>query len=270
MNRAVYNLKQHSALILTSVSVVGIIGTTILSIRAGIKAERILRELDGVPEDPKERIVLYAKKTWKCYVLCSLTALLSAGAAILSHKISAKDIARLATLATGSGAAFRKYRGKIKEILGEEKEKEIFDEVKVKENWGINYPRITDWDDEHYDELYVHYRLNFGVDEIPPVEFDSNPQRVTAAFYCVNRDFVLGRIIDAGLVKDYLGIPYNDVDHKYFWIDEMFYDSGMQPWIDYNIDYENQGENVTQIIQLEWAPINDEELKKIESGAYWT
>ena len=268
-----FDLKKHSALIFTSISVVGIIGTAILSVRAGMKAERIMAQLNA-PDDPKERIKLYAKETWRCYVLATLTAILSAGAAILSHRISARDIARLATLATGSGAAFRKYRGKIKEVLGEEKEKEIFEQAKV-EGPGIKYPQIIDQSDECYNDLYVRYRLDFGVDEIKPVEFDSNPERVTAAFYCINRDFALGRIIDVALVKDYLGIKYEDVDYKYFWIDTMFWESGLQPWIDFQEHYEERKdpecdeERTIHIITVDDSPIDNETLEKIESGEYW-
>ncbi len=270
-----FNLKQHTALIFTSISVVGVIGTAILGVRAGMKAERIMRDLKDVPEDPKEKIKLYVKETWQCYVLVSLTALLSAGAAIASHKISAKDIARLATLATGSGAAFSKYRGKVKEILGEEKEKEIFEQVKV-EGPGICYPRIVDQEDEYYDDLYVRYRLDLGVDEIPPIEFDSNPQRVTSAFYAVNRDFALGRIIDVALLKDYLGVKYNDIDHKYFWIDSMFWESGLLPWIDFQEHYEDRKDpecdedRTVHIITVEDSPIDNKTLEKIEEGSFWS
>ena len=123
--------------------------------------------------------------------------------------------------------------------------------------------------------MYVHYIIDFGVEEIKPIEFDSNPERVTAAFYCINRDFILGRIIDVALVKDFLGIKPNDVDHKYFWIDEMFFDSGMQPWIDFNVHYENgtspecDEDLTTQIISVEVAPIDDRTLRSIEDGSYW-
>lgn len=271
MNRMLENFKRHSALIFTSAAVIGTCGTAILGIRAGMKAQRILSELGELPDDRKERYKLIAKETWKCYVSVSLAAVVSCAAAVASHKISAKDIARLATLATGSGAAFRKYRSKIKEVLGEEKEKEIYDKVKV-EGPGICYPAIVDQDDEYYNDLYVKYRLDFGVDEIPPVEFDSNPERVTAAFYCINRDFALGRIVDVALVKDFLGLPANGIDHKYFWIDTMFYESGIQPWIDFNEtfkDGEDEEGRTIHTIRVEYSPIDDETLKRIESGEYW-
>ena len=269
------DLKKHSAAIFTSIAVTGIFLTTAAAVYAGMMTERKLSKLKDVPEDPKEKMMVYAKEVWKYYVIVSLGVLASSAAAILSHRISAKDVARLATLATGSGAAFRKYRGKIKEVLGEEKEKEIFEQVKV-EGPGICYPRIVDQEDEYYDDLYVRYRLDFGVDEIKPIEFDSNPQRVTAAFYSINRDFALGRIIDVALVKDYLGIKYEDIDHKYFWIDTMFWESGLMPWIDFQEHYEDRKdpecdeERTVHIITVEDPPVDNETLQKIEDGSFWS
>lgn len=271
MNRILEKCKRHSSLIMTSIAVLGTCGTALLGVRAGMKAQRILAELGELPEDRKERYMLIAKETWKCYVSVSLAAIVSSAAAIASHKVSAKDITRLAALATGSGAAFKKYRSKIKEVLGDEKEKEIYEQVKV-EGPGIRYPAIVDQEDEYYNDLYVKYRIDFGVHEIPPVEFDSNPERVTAAFYCINRDFALGRIIDVALVKDFLGLPANPIDHKYFWIDTMFYESGMQPWIDFNEtfrDGEDEDGRVIHTISVDDSPITDETLKRIESGEYW-
>lgn len=259
-------LRQHAPLILTGVSVFGIVGTAVLGVRAGTKAERILRELD-LPEDPKDRIIFCARNTWQCYIAVTLAAVLSATAAIASHKLSAADIARLATLATGSGAALNKYRYKIKEILGEEKEQEIFEEVKSQTGYGILYPRINPVD-PHYDDLYMRYRLDFGIPEIPPIEFQSNPQRVIGGFYAFNRDFNLGRIVDAALLKDYLCLPYNDVDHRYFWIDTMFYDAGYEGlWIDYHID--DPDENGVCLISVADGPIDNKTLEAIESGVYW-
>ena len=272
MKKLANNVRRHSAIIFTSISVVGVIGTAILGVRAGMEAERIKASLGELPENRKERYKLIAKETWKCYVLVSLMAIISAGAAIASHKISAKDIARLATLATGSGAAFSKYRSKIREVLGDEKEKELYEKVKV-EGPGICYPRIIDHDDENYNNLYVRYRLDFGVPELKPIEFASNPERVTAAFYCINRDFALGRMIDVALAKDFLGIePIENIDHKYFWIDSMFYESGENPWIDFTEtfqDDEDKDGNVIHTITVEVPPVDNETLEKIESGEYW-
>lgn len=267
------NLKRHSALIFTCVSVVGIFGTAVLGVIAGIKAEKKMIELGKLPEGRKERIIFLAKHTWKCYVWVSLMALVSAGSAIASHKISAMDIARLATLATGSGAAFSKYRSKIREVLGDEKEKEIFEEVKTQADWGT-WPITTDQESEAYNTLDTKYRLDFGTPGVKPVEFYSNQIRVLNALMHFERNFILGHLTNAAELKDFLGIPYNEhVDLRYFWCDDMFYECDLNPYIDFDDrktgEFDENGKEIRLITFENCPPINEEEFEMIESGGYW-
>ena len=277
------NIKKHYAAIFTSIAVTGIFLTTAWAIYTGIETERRLSKLN-TPEDPKEKIKLYVKTLWKYYVVVSLGVLASSTAAIMSHKISAKDIARLATLATGSGAAFKKYRGKIKEILGEEKEKEIFEQVKAEKEWHM-WPANVDQDCPEYKLMDTKFRLKLGVDEIDGVEFYSNQLRVANALWCFERDYMLGRMADVALLKDFLGIKPENIDHKYFWIDSMFLEAGYEStWIDlepikhqigrdengepiYELD--EHGKPVFEIVATNASPITDEELRAIEDGSYW-
>ena len=273
MNKLTNNVKRHSAIIFTSISVVGVIGTAILGVRAGMEAERIKASLGELPENRKERYKLIAKETWKCYVLVSLMAIISAGAAIASHKISAKDIARLATLATGSGAAFSKYRSKIREVLGDEKEKEIFEEVKTQTDWGT-WPITTDQESEAYSTLDTKYRLDFGTPGVKPVEFYSNQLRVLNALMHFERNFVLGRLTNVAELKDFLGIPYNEqIDLRYFWCDDAFYECDLNPYIDYDDrgtgELDENGKEIRLISFEKCPPINEEEYKMIEEGSYW-
>ena len=267
------NLKQHAALIFTCVSVAGIFGTAILGVMAGIKAEKKMIELGKLPEDKKERIIFLAKHTWKCYVWVSLMALVSAGSAIASHKISAKDIARLATLATGSGAAFSKYRSKIREVLGDEKEKEIFEEVKTEQDWGT-WPITTDQDSEEYNRLDTKYRLDLGTPGVKPVEFYSNQIRVLNALFHFERNFILGRLTNVAELKDFLGIPYNEqIDLRYFWCEDMFLECDLNPFIDFDDrktgEFDEGGKEIRLITFEMCPPINEEEFALIESGGYW-
>ena len=114
---------KNPALIFTTASVVMTFGAAGLGVWVGMRTERARI----AHKDENLTKMDFAKILWKEYVSLSLVALAGAGCAIASHRISARDIAKLATLATGSGAAFSKYRSKIREILGEDKEKEIFD-----------------------------------------------------------------------------------------------------------------------------------------------
>ena len=257
---------KNPALIFTTASVVMTFGAAGLGVWVGMRTERARI----AHKDENLTKMDFAKILWKEYVSLSLVALAGAGCAIASHRISARDIAKLATLATGSGAAFSKYRSKIREILGEEKEKEIFEQVKAKEDWAI-YPNIVDSNSPEYDVMDTKYRLDLGVSELEPIEFYSNPLRVANALYAVNRDFILGRIVDVALLKDFLGLPDDKIDHKYFWIESAYYDLDLIPWIDFVIetkegDVDEHGKQIRVITTRDTGPIDEEMLKKIESG----
>lgn len=266
------NFRENRALIFTSLSVLGVFGVAGLGVWAGMRIERAKLAHKGEDLTIKD----YAKLFWKEYVALSLAVIATSGFAIASHRVSTKDIARLATIATGSGAAFKKYRGKIKEVLGEEKEKEIFEQVKTKEDWAC-WPSISNPNDPAYDILDTKFRLKLCYDddaELRPVEFYSNYMRVSNALWCFERDYTIGRIADVALLKDFLGIPYDGIDHKYFWIDDMFYEAGYEsPWIDFEVipvegELDENGKQVFQIVTAT-EPITDEILKKIEDGSYW-
>ena len=266
------NFRENRALIFTSLSVLGVFGVAGLGVWAGMRIERAKLAHKGEELTIKD----YAKLFWKEYVALSLAVIATSGFAIASHRVSAKDIARLATIATGSGAAFKKYRGKIKEILGEEKEKEIFEQVKTNPDL-VMYPHVADPNDPAYDILDTKFRLKLAYDddsELKPVEFYSNYMRVSNALWCFERDYIMGRIVDVALLKDFLGIPYEDIDHKYFWIEDMFYEAGYEsPWIDFEVipvegEFDENGKQVFQIITGA-EPITNEILKKIEDGSYW-
>ena len=264
-----FDFRKNRALIFTSLSVVGVFGVAGVGIWTGMRIERAKVAHKGENLTIKD----YVKLFWKEYVALSLAVIATSGLAIASHRASAKDITRLATLATGSGAAFRKYRGKIKEVLGEEKEKELFEQVKAKEDWAC-WPSISSPNDPAYDVMDTKFRLDLGVDELKPVEFYSNYMRVSNALWCFQRDNIIGRIVDVALLKDFLGIPYETIDHKYFWIDTMFYEAGYEsPWIEFKVipikdEFDKNGKQVFAIITDD-SPITDEELKKIEDGSYW-
>ena len=264
-----FDFRKNRALIFTSLSVAGVFGVAGVGIWAGMRIERVRMAHKGEKLTVKD----YAKLFWKEYVALSLAVIATSGFAIASHRVSAKDIARLATLATGSGAAFNKYRGKIKEVLGEEKEKELFEQVKADPDL-VMYPHIADPNDPNYERMDTLFVFDMGVDELEPIEFYSNYMRVSNALWCFQRDYILGRIVDVALLKDYLGLPFENIDHRYFWIDYMYLEAGYEGvWIGLEVNaiknrFDENGKQVYKIETTE-SPITDEILKKIEDGSYW-
>lgn len=121
-------LGKHSPEILTGIGVTGMIGSTILAVKATPKALVLLEEAACEKEDvltPIETI----KVTWKLYLPAVITGIASASCIIGASAVNSKRNAALATAYTISEKALVTYRDKVIETIGEKKEKEVREKI---------------------------------------------------------------------------------------------------------------------------------------------
>ena len=116
-------LSQHSPAILTGLGIAGMIGTVVLAVKATPKAMERIEEKEA--ETPVEKV----KAAWKCYIPTVVTGGVSIACVIGAQKINSKRLAALATAYSMTETAFKEYKDKVVEKLGEKKEKEVRDEV---------------------------------------------------------------------------------------------------------------------------------------------
>jgi hypothetical protein len=126
------SLRKHSPEILQGIGIAGMITTVVLAVHATPKALELIHEDSRKNHNGDQDA--YTKKeavfsAWKCYIpaaaigTVSIICLLSAGRA--SHR---KNIA-LGAAYTLSESAFKEYRDKVKDTIGEKKEKAVQDEI---------------------------------------------------------------------------------------------------------------------------------------------
>lgn len=147
MRKALSALGKHSPEILTGIGIAGMVTATVLAVRATPKAlmlierekERLNEENgDGEASDvgslsPKETV----RVCWKSYIPATATGAASILCLIGASAVSMKQKAALATACALSETAFRDYREKAAEVVGEKKEQSIRDAVakeKIEEN----------------------------------------------------------------------------------------------------------------------------------------
>lgn len=121
-------LSDNMPTVLTSVSVVGVLSTTILAVKNTPYAYRdILDAKSELGRDitPVETVRL----TWKYYVPAAIMGAITISSIIGVNAISTKRQAALAGLYTITDKAFSEYKDKVVEIVGEKKEQEVRDEV---------------------------------------------------------------------------------------------------------------------------------------------
>ena len=120
---------KNSPQILTAIGISGMIGSTILAVKATPKALELIKkrkkELKVDDLDWKEVILT----SWKPYLPAGTLCITSAICILGATRISTKRQAALATAYTLSERAFSTYRDKVIETIGSKKEKRMRDEI---------------------------------------------------------------------------------------------------------------------------------------------
>ena len=122
-------LKKHSPEILTAVGITGMVGSTVLAVRATPKALRLIEEAKNHNQVEKLTPVETVKATWKCYVPSVISGVTSAVCLIGANTVHARRTAALATAYTLSESALREYKDKVVETIGEKKEQTIREQI---------------------------------------------------------------------------------------------------------------------------------------------
>ena len=118
-------LGKHSPEILTGIGIAGMIGSTVLAVKATPKALQLIEnekeELKTNYLTPKETI----KATWKCYIPAVVSGASGVACLIGANTVHTKRIAAITTAYTLSESYLKDYKEKVIETIGEKKEKTI-------------------------------------------------------------------------------------------------------------------------------------------------
>lgn len=125
-------LIKHSPEILTGIGIAGMFTTVILAVKATPKA------LDAISKEEYEQKreltpMETVKVAWKPYVPAALTGTLSTACLIGANSVNSKRNAALAAAYTLSDTAFREYKEKVIETIGEKKEQTVKDKIAEKQ-----------------------------------------------------------------------------------------------------------------------------------------
>lgn len=122
-NDVIAKVTEKSPEILVGVGLAGMLTSTVLAVKATPKALDILEQEEDLTNFEK------VKKTWKCYVPAAIGYCTSAACIIAATSTQSKRHAVLAGAYKLSESAFLEYRDKVRETIGEEKEKDIRDSI---------------------------------------------------------------------------------------------------------------------------------------------
>jgi len=131
-------LTNNSPAVLTAVGVAGVISTAVLTGKASYRAAQILGE-----ESPFLKKTEIVRMVWTLYIPPISVAAITVTSIILANKIGAQRAAAVATALTVSQDAFKEYRDKVVEKVGEKKERELRDELAEERATRAGIPEVS-------------------------------------------------------------------------------------------------------------------------------
>lgn len=139
--RTLSNLKKltfdNSPLILTGVAVAGVVTTTVLAVKATFQAAEVIQEEHAVLLEEvgsSERMApmtsrYKAELVWKLYIPAVATGVSTIACVVGANTISTRRNAALVSVYSLTETAFKEYRAKVAETIGDTKAQKIRDEV---------------------------------------------------------------------------------------------------------------------------------------------
>ncbi len=249
----VRKLKKISPTILSCFVAAGVVGTSVLAVKATPKALRKIRsDSKYTHNDPDAYTKLEAfQSAWFYYipsvVMGAATIVCIFGANVLNKHQQAAITSAYALL----NDAYQDYKNRLKELYGEDAHRKIVEAIAVEKandvyiaSTGLIKGSSLDFDEHNPDDNRLFY------DTYSKRYFESSINRVLQAEYYLNRDFAIGGYRSVNDFYEFLGIePISGGD-------EIGWDisSGLA-WIDFD-HYKTVLEDGLEVcvIDMDWLP----------------
>lgn len=242
-HKSVVKLRKHSPTILTCLGAGGVIGTTILAVKATPKALALLEDAEmekGEELTTLEKVVVAGPAYIPTAVAGAATIACIFGANVLNKRQQASIMSAYALLES----SYKEYRDKVKDLYGDETDIHIKKEI-AKE-------RIEDLDIQTEDDSVLFY------DDYSRQYFESTIEKVQEAIYLLNRELVIKDYAYLNEYYELLGIdsPVEGWDHG--WSKAGNLTRYWQEWIDFRLEKVDMEDGLEcQIIFMAIEPYRD-------------
>lgn len=212
--------KKHGTTILTSVGASGVVATAVAAVKNTPKAMRLLdeaKEKKGAELTKKEIV----KVAGPAYIPAAIIGVTSIACIIGAQKVNRDQIAALASAYTVLDNTYKEYRGKVKEMFGEETDIQIKNEIakdKYEEQEIVKEFEDTTW-------FFEEFRGEF---------FESTIEDVQAAEYHFNRNYALKGYAELNEFYDFLGLSRTEIGDTLGWSEGAGNVTYGYQWIDFN------------------------------------
>lgn len=228
VDKSLMFLKRNSSIILTCIGGAGVVATTVMAVKATPKA---LTLLETATEEKGDELTTWevVRTAGPVYIPSAVAGVATLACIFGANALNKRQQAALMSAYALIDSSYKEYKGKLKELYGEEAHDKIVDAIAIEQvndeavyatgPCGIYRQAINeDTGDEmlFYDEYGNRY-------------FNSTIERVITAEYHLNRNFVLRGFSPLNEFYDFLGLEPTDYGSEVGWTAE----DGV-PWIDFH------------------------------------
>lgn len=239
-NKFYARVKRGTPTIFTVLSVVGVIGTGILSARAANKTRNT--------EDSTKTTAENFKEGWKNYIPAIAVGGIAIVCSVSSNVLNRHQRVALVSTYALVNKSYEDYKRKTKELYGEEVHQKIMESIAAERAEEV-YISVADfggssslaWDDRSAEEKRTFY------DSYSRRYFESTVCQVLEAEYHLNRNRCLGMEVTVNDFYEFLGIkPIKGGDKiGWWWSDELY-------WIDF-IHHRTELEDGLEVYLIEFG-----------------
>lgn len=244
-------LSRNASTILTIIGGVGVVGTAVFTAKATPKAMALIED---AKEEKGEELTAWetVKTAGPVYIpaiaIGTSTLVCIFGANLLNKRSQAAITSAYALIDN----AYKEYKGKLKELYGEEAHNKIIDAIAVEkaEDVTVSNYNLTSYCDLSVQDGTSEPRLFY--DEYSNRFFETTVEQVMNAEYHLNRNFVLRGFVYLNEFYEFLGLEPTDYGSKVGWSinDDCIF------WIDFNHRKALLDNNTLEavIIETPWGP----------------
>lgn len=244
---------KYSPEILTVLGTAGLVSTVVMAVSATPKAMRICNDLK---EDHREANIEeptkleYVKATWKCYIPSAVTGVVSVCCIVGASNSNRRRNAALATAYTLTETAFKDYKDKVVETLGEKKDTAIREAIakdKITKNPPVNREIIVTEKGNTmcFDSISGRY-FKSDIDKLRRVENAINRRLLDEMYVSLNdfyyeiglKPIAIGDDIGWNVANDHLELHFSSLlaedDSSYEGTPCLVIEYGINPRFNYN------------------------------------
>ena len=227
-------LKRSSPTILTCFSVAGVVGTTVLAVKATPKAVELIkndsrRNHDG---DPYAYTKLEAVQScWRCYIPVALVGLSTITCIIGINVLNKRNQASLASAYALLSESYQQYRKAAKTVYGDDADSKI--KVQMAKDTYISAYGYIDSYSVYYPDLDSESEKILCYDLFSQRYFMSTMAAVLNAQYHINRNLILRGNASINEFYEFLGIDKIENGDDMGWDMNEFIEEGIV-WLDFD------------------------------------